>query len=100
LPSAGQHENEYPEMAQRLRYAVEPQYMERGSIAPLRYLIEWRQHGRAIARREGLQTNIDWSKDSHELKIDDSSITVPQFRRVVHNVVARCQHLLDDLLFH
>ena len=69
-------------------------------MAPLGYLIERRQHGWAIARREGPQTNIDWSKDGHELKIDESSITVPQFRQVVHSVIARYQHLLDDLLFH
>jgi hypothetical protein len=92
--------HEYSDMAQRLRYTVRPQYMERGSMSPLGYLIERRQHGRAIARREGPQTNIDWSKDGHELKIEDSSITVPQFRRVIHSVIARCQHLLDDLLFN
>jgi hypothetical protein len=92
--------HEYSDMVQRLRYTVRPQYMERGSMAPLGYLIERRQHGRAIARREGPQTNIDWSKDGHELKIDDSSITVPQFRWVIHSVIARCQHLLDDLLFN
>ncbi|GAB7336841.1 hypothetical protein MBLNU13_g00013t1 [Cladosporium sp. NU13] len=92
--------DEYSDMAQHLRYNVKSQYMERGCMAPLGYLIERRQHGRAIARREGPQTNIDWSKDGHELKIDDSSITVPQFRRMIHSVIARCQHLLDDLLFH
>lgn len=92
--------DEYPDMSQRLRYTVKPQYMERGSMAPLGYLIERRQHDRAIARREGPQTNIDWSKEGHELQLDGSSISVSQFRRVIHSVIARCQHLLDDLLFH
>jgi hypothetical protein len=100
LPQRWPARDEYPDMAQRLRYKVRAQYMERGSMAPLGYLIERRQHGRAIARKEGPQTNIDWSKDGHKLQIDDSFITVPQFRHVVHNVIANTQHLLDDLLFH
>ncbi len=100
LPQRWPARDEYPDIAHRLRYTIKPRYMERGSMAPLGYLIERRQHGRAIARREGPQTNIDWSKDGHELKIDESSITVPQFRQVVRSVIARCQHLLDDLLFH
>lgn len=41
-----------------------------------------------LPKREGPQTKIDWSKDDHELQIDKSSITVPQFRQVIHNVVA------------
>jgi hypothetical protein len=91
---------EYPDMLQRLRYDIRPRYMERGCLAPLGYLIERRQHGRAIARREGPQTNIEWSKDSHVLSLDNQSITVAQFRQVIHGVIAQTQYQLDDLLFH
>jgi hypothetical protein len=62
LPQHWPARDEYPDMAQRLRYTVRFQYMERGSMDPLGYLIERRQHGPAIARGEGPQTNIDRSK--------------------------------------
>jgi hypothetical protein len=87
-------------MLQRLRYYIRPRYMERGCLAPVGYLIERRQHGRAVARREGPRTNIEWSKDSHMLSLDNQSITVAQFRQVVHGVITQTQYQLDDLLFH
>jgi hypothetical protein len=87
-------------MLQRLRYDIRPRYMERGCLAPMGYLIERRQHGRAIARREGPRTNIEWSRDSHMLSLDNQSITVAQFRQVIHGVIAQTQYQLDDLLSH
>lgn len=89
---------EYSDLVQRLR-SVRSRYMERGSMSPLGYLIERRQHGRAIAKREGPSKTIGWSQDGHTLHIDDSSITVSQFRQVVHGVIAQTQHSLDELLF-
>jgi hypothetical protein len=91
---------EYPDMLQRLRYDIRPRYMERGCLAPMGYLIERRQHGRAIARREGPRTNIEWSKDGYMLSLDNQSITAAQFCQVIHGVIARTQYQLDDLLFH
>jgi hypothetical protein len=87
-------------MLQRLRYDIRPRYMERGCLAPMGYLIERRQHSRAIARREGPRTNIEWSKDSYMLSLDNQSITASQFCQVIYGVIARAQYQLDDLLFH
>jgi hypothetical protein len=91
---------EYPNMLRRLRYDVRPHYMERGCLAPMGYPIERRKHGRAIGRREGPRTNIEWSKDSYMLSLDNQSITVAQFRQVIHGVIAQTRYQLDDLLFH
>lgn len=91
---------EHPDMFQRLRYDIRSRFMERGCIAPLGYLVERRQHGRAIARREGPRTNMEWSKDGHSLSFDNQSITITQFRQVIHGVTAQTQYLLDGLLFH
>lgn len=88
----------YTDLASRLCSQIRPKYLQRGSLAPMGYLIERLQHGRAIAKREGPHTNISWSQDKQELTLDQSSITMAQFRYVVHNVIMQAQQCLDDLL--
>jgi hypothetical protein len=87
-------------MLQRLRYDIHLRYIERGCLAPTGYLVERRQHGRAIIRREGPRTNIEWSKDGYMLSLSNQSITAAQFCQVIHEVIARTQYQLDDLLFY
>ena len=88
----------YTDLASRLCAQIRPKYLQMGSLAPMGYLIERIQHGRAIAKREGPQTNISWSKDKQELTIEQSTISMPQFRRIVHEVITETQHRLEDLL--
>jgi len=89
----------YPNQAQRLHERIQPKYLQRESLAPIRYLIERLQHGRAIACREGPQTNISWSPDGLTLYIDDAHIHMRQFRETIHTVIARAQYLVQELLF-
>jgi hypothetical protein len=89
----------YLDQAQRLREDIRPKYLQRGSLAPIGYLIERLQHGRAIARREGPRTNISWSSDGLTLHIADASIHMRQFRHIIHGVIVGTQHLSRDLLF-
>jgi hypothetical protein len=89
----------YVDQAQRLREHIRPKYLQRGSLAPAGYLIERLQHGRAIARREGPQTNISWSSDGLTLHIADSQIQMRQFRETIHSIVVRLQGLAQELLF-
>lgn len=89
----------YLDQAQRLREYIRPKYLQRGSLAPVGYLIERLQHGRAIARREGPRTNISWSPDGSTLSLGESYIQMRQFREMIHSVVARAQHSVHDLLF-
>lgn len=89
----------YVDQAQRLREHIRPTYLQRRSLAPTGYLIERLQHGRAIARREGLRTNISWSSDGLTLHIADSQIHMRQFRETIHSVVIRLQGLAQELLF-
>ncbi|EMD86838.1 hypothetical protein COCHEDRAFT_1218347 [Bipolaris maydis C5] len=90
----------YPDQSQRLREHIRPKYLQRGSLAPAGYLIERLQHGRAIARREGPQTNISWSLDGLTLYIADTQVHMRQFRETIHSVVVRLQNLTQDLLFN
>jgi Chromo (CHRromatin Organisation MOdifier) domain len=89
----------YPDQGRRLRDQLRPKYLQRGSLAPIGYLIERLQHGRAIARREGPRTNISWSIDASVLSIAKSEITMPAFRHTIHASVARAQQQAHDLLF-
>ncbi|GAB7336844.1 hypothetical protein MBLNU13_g00015t1 [Cladosporium sp. NU13] len=90
---------DYSDLGERLCDQIRPKYLQRGSLSPIGYLIERLQHGRAIAKREGPRTNISWSLDGQTLSIDQSVITLPQFRTVIHNVIVRAQQQLEDLLF-
>lgn len=89
----------YPDQVQRLREHIRPKYLLRGSLAPVGYIIERLQHGRAIARREGPRTNISWSPDGLTLHIAEAHIHMRQFRGTIHGVLIRTQHLAQDLLF-
>jgi hypothetical protein len=62
------------DQAQRLREDIRPKYLQRGSLAPIGYLIERLQHGRAIATCEGPCTKISWSSDGLTLHIADAGI--------------------------
>ena len=99
LPVRWPGRQEYSDLGSRLCGQIRPKYLQRGSLSPIGYLIERLQHGRAIAKREGPRTNISWSADGQTLSIDQSTITIPQFRLVVHNAVTRAQQQLEDLLF-
>ena len=99
LPRPWPSRDTYPDMAARLCGHIRPKYLQRGSISPIGYLLERLQHGRAIAKRDGAPTNISWSLDGQTIGIGGSSITVPQFRHVIHCAITRAQQQLDDLLF-
>lgn len=99
LPIPWPARDEYPDMGQRLRLQIRPKYLERGSLTPVGYLIERLRHGRAIAKREGARTNISWSINGQRLAIDDTTITVPQFRQMIHSVIGKTQQQLDSLTF-
>lgn len=90
---------DYNDLGERLCGQIRPKYLQRGSLSPIGYLIERLQHGRAIAKREGHQTSISWSLDGQTLSIDQSAITLPQFRTVIYNDIKRAQQQLEDLLF-
>jgi hypothetical protein len=53
----------YADQGKRLCADIRPKYLQRGIFSPIGYLIERLQHGRAIAKREGLRTNMSWSLD-------------------------------------
>jgi hypothetical protein len=53
----------YADQGKRLCAEIWPIYLQRGSFLPMGYLIERLQHGRAIAKREGLCTNMSWLLD-------------------------------------
>jgi hypothetical protein len=92
----------YADQAQRLREHIRPKYLQRGSLAPAGYLIERLQHGRAIARREGPQTNISWSLtlDDLRLHIADVQIHMRHLRETtIHSVIVGLQNLTQELLF-
>jgi hypothetical protein len=74
LPMVWPDRTAYSDQARRLRDDMRPRYLQRGSLAPVGYLIERLQHGRAIARREGPKTNIAWSLDSQLLTIGNDQI--------------------------
>jgi hypothetical protein len=48
----------YADQGKRLCVEICPTYLQCGSLSPMGYLIERSQHGRAIAKREGLRTNL------------------------------------------
>jgi hypothetical protein len=99
LPIPWPGREDYNDLGERLCGRIRPKYLQRGILSPIGYLIERLQHGRAIAKREGPRTNIPWSLDGQTLSIDQSVITVPQFRIVIHNFITRAQQQLEDLLF-
>jgi hypothetical protein len=91
LPMVWPDRTAYSDQARRIRDEIRPQYLQRGSVAPIGYLIERLQHGRAIAKREGPKTNISWSLDGQLLEIGNNQIRMSEFRATVHSSIARAQ---------
>jgi hypothetical protein len=89
LPTPWPDRSAYPQMQARLCAEIRPQYLQRGSLSPVGYLIERLQHGRAIARREGARTNIAWSLNGEQLEIGGFKITMGELRLTVHHLLQR-----------
>jgi hypothetical protein len=89
----------YADQGKRLCAEVRPNYLQRGSLSPMGYLIERLQHGRAIAKREGPRTNISWSLDGQTLDIAGSRISMHEFRHTIHCLLARLEQGMRDLMF-
>jgi hypothetical protein len=87
----------YEDQGKGLCADIRPIYLQRGSFSPIGYSIERLQHGRAIAKREGPRTNISWSFDGQTL--DDSRITMYEFRQTVHSVLTKLEHATRYLMF-
>jgi hypothetical protein len=90
----------YPDQVQRLCGQIRPKYLLQGSLSPIGYLIERLQHGRAIAKREGAQTNISWSLDGQTLSIANSHLSMQQLRQTIHYVLARTEQQTRKLMFN
>ncbi|PVH90694.1 hypothetical protein DM02DRAFT_734466 [Periconia macrospinosa] len=90
----------YPDQESRLLREIRPRYLQRGTFAPLGYLIERLQHGRAIAKREGARTNISWSPDGQLLEVNRSQITLVQLRSTVYSLLDRINQEACELMFH
>ncbi|PVH90790.1 hypothetical protein DM02DRAFT_547108 [Periconia macrospinosa] len=90
----------YPDQESRLLREIRPKYLKRGTFAPLGYLVERLQHGRAIAKREGTRTNISWSPDGQMLEVNGSYITLGELRHTVYSLLGKINQETHELMFH